>query len=224
MSRRFSSRVTVSCSGSPRATPRGSKVRHTQPSAAISRARARYCSWPLPQPCTNNTPGIAVAGATSVPGMLRPSSTGISIGLSRLDMVRLSQCVLRHWSISLVLPPEVHRRMRRRLGLAVNLHRAGAYRVQPGVGAKRLQCRDLGAARATDAPGLLQHAAAQPPSRVQSPGNVVVAAGGEHTSEAVHGCLVVHPRLRHREPRVLWRIEYSQGLEITPRDDQVGAA
>src|SRR4051794_23332315 len=198
MSRRFSSRVTVSCSGSPRATPRGSKVRHTQPNAAISRARARYCSWPLPQPCTNSTPGIAVAGATSVPGTLRPSSTGISTGLSRLDMVRLTQCILRHRSIPLVHTLEVHRRMRRRLRLTVDLHRAGAHGAQPRIAAKSLQCRDLGAARATNTPGLFQHAAAQPPSRVHSPGNVVVAAGGEHTSEAVYGCLVVHPRLRHR--------------------------
>ena len=33
---------------------------------------------------------------------------------------------------------------------------------------------------------------------------------------------VVDSRLRHREPRILWRIECGQGLKITSGDDQVG--
>ena len=41
---------TVSYSGCVAAWPLRSKVRQTQPSAAISCARTRYCSWQPPQP------------------------------------------------------------------------------------------------------------------------------------------------------------------------------
>src|SRR3954465_15440008 len=60
-------------------------VRQTQPSAAISLARLRYCSWVPPQPWTKRTPGMTVAGLTKVPEILS-SPTGISIRSSRVVM------------------------------------------------------------------------------------------------------------------------------------------
>src|SRR5690348_10198645 len=60
-------------------------VRQTQPSAAISLARLRYCSCVPPQPWTKRTPGMTVAGFTKVPEILS-SPTGISICSSRVVM------------------------------------------------------------------------------------------------------------------------------------------
>ena len=83
MSCRLSSRVTVFSCSCVRAWPRRSKVRQMQPSAATSRARATYCCWLPPQPCTNSTPGISVPGVTSVPAMCW-SPTAISSRSSRV--------------------------------------------------------------------------------------------------------------------------------------------
>src|SRR4051812_36623495 len=132
----------VSCSGWSRATPRGSRVRHRQPRAAIRRARGRYCSWPLPQPCTNSTPGIPVSGATKVPGMRWPS-TGISTASSCVAML-LHHCVFGDGPDLFVDALEVHARLRRR-GVArpVELDTASSDDIHGRVSLEDLQRGDL---------------------------------------------------------------------------------
>src|SRR5688572_3565295 len=104
-----------------------------QPSATSSRARATYCCWLPPQPCTNSTPGIAVSGETSVPQM-RSSPTAISNLWSRVD-IGLHGGVLREQAERGIAAAIVHARGARDLRrFAVELRRFRAYRPQPRVG------------------------------------------------------------------------------------------
>src|SRR5438132_5972134 len=158
-SRRLSPRETVSCCGCVFAWPRRSNVRHAQPRSAISRARARYCSWLPPQPCTKSTPGAAPLppGVSSVPAMCWPS-TGMSRVSSRTD-IRLQEGVLGDGADAVIEAVEVDNRARRRdFVRAISLYAPRAHGVQIGVRSEGFERGDLGTARAADSPRLLKHA------------------------------------------------------------------
>src|SRR3712207_2369639 len=97
-------------------------------------------------------PGIAVAGATTVPGMPRPS-TGMSTASSRVA-IGFNHRVLGDGPDLVVHAAEIHDGMRwRRHALAVDLDGGRPHRTQRGVGPEGLQRGDLGAARAAHTPG-----------------------------------------------------------------------
>src|SRR5438094_8284644 len=130
-----------------------------QPSAATSRARATYCCWLPPQPCTNSTPGISVPGVTSVPAMCC-SPTAISSASSSVVAIEFHR-VLRQATAMRIDPAKVDERtLGYRARLVVNLDGRAAH---PRAFPVALECRegdDLGSAGAADAPRLFEHACA----------------------------------------------------------------
>src|SRR5438552_9439211 len=145
-----------------------------QPRAAIWRARARYCSWLPPQPCTKSTPGAGPSpGVSSVPAMCWPS-TGIS-RVSSCSDIRLHDGVLGEGSGSLVHAAEVYDRVRRRgLGYPIALDAPRTHGTQGGVPTEGLQRGHLGATRSPDSPRLLEHPATPAPLGTDAPHHVVV--------------------------------------------------
>src|SRR5215207_426271 len=119
---------------------------------------------------------MALVGATMVPAMAW-SSTRISMASSRVGMA-LHHGIFCQRTDALVGSAKVHRRARRGRGCigTVDLDRGGPDAGEGGVGAEGFEGADLGAARAADAPRLLEHAAAPLPARVAPAGDVVVAA------------------------------------------------
>src|SRR5262245_3904039 len=99
-----------------------------QPRPAAARARARSCDWLPPQPCTNSTPGMAVAGASRVPAMRSPS-TAISSASSRVSTV-FHYAILRDQADMIVDRAELYARVGRRLAGTVHLEGRRAHLVQ----------------------------------------------------------------------------------------------
>src|SRR6185436_9005275 len=181
----LSSRVTVSYWPRVSAWPRRLKIRHAQPSAAMARALARYWSWQPPQPCTSSAPGVPgsmSAGAIKVPAMLWPL-TGMASDSVR-SFMRFHDGVLQDRSRRRIDPLKVNdRAARRRRVRAVQLGRPGAHRAQTRVGAERLERRNFRAARAADAPRLLEHAAVPAAARIAPAQHVVIAPRSEQPRE-----------------------------------------
>src|SRR5829696_2430895 len=130
---------------------------HTQPRAAMVRARARYCCWLPPQPCTKSTPGLDVCGATTVPSMCS-SSTAMSTASWRVAAVSSRIAMAIHHAVfedpadPVVDPVEIDGRAGGRLRAVIGLDRRCPHRAQGRVGAKGLERRHLGAACPADAP------------------------------------------------------------------------
>src|SRR6218665_3461692 len=152
MSARLSSRVTASRAARSWAWPRRSKVRQMQPSAAISWARAMYCSWLPSHPCTSMTPVIRLLGPTRVPAMLR-APTGMWMLLCRVVVIARRDGVFGERADLVVHTAEIdHRAGRQRLARAEDLVAAGAHDLALRVGLERLQRGDLRAGGAAGAP------------------------------------------------------------------------
>src|SRR5689334_19205143 len=135
------------------------------PSAATSRARARYCCWLPPHPCTKRMPGTSVPGVTSVPATCS-SSTGMSMTSSRVGMIH--ERVFGEGSHARVDILVVDGGAGRRLdAVAIELDGAGAHGLAGRVRLQHGQGFDLGPARAADAPGLLQHPDAAAPMSIE---------------------------------------------------------
>src|SRR3990170_4268351 len=221
----LSSRVTVSYWPRVSAWPRRSKIRQALPSAAMARALARYCCWQPPQPCTNRVPGMAgpdAAGRMSVPSMLVPL-TWIAIASVRSSM-GLHDRVFDERPGLRVDAAEMHPRAGRRLRvLAVGLGGARAHRAQARIGAERLERSNLGAARAADAPRLLEHAAMPAPARVAPAQHVVIAARSEQAGKFLRGSIERHG-LAHRHRHVLVELGFQKHPVVAAHDDQVRAA
>src|SRR5688572_5424931 len=172
-----------------------------QPSVAISRARARYCCWLPPHPCTKSTPGTAVAGAISVPAIRSPS-TAICRRWSRVD-IRLDRRVLGDEADERVDAAEIHRCIPGDLRLLpINLTALRTYRAHQGIGAEGFERRDFRATRAARPPRLLEHAAHGGARCVTSARNVIVAARREEAGEALSRRPIVGTRLFDREAHV----------------------
>src|SRR6476646_11021433 len=102
---------------------------------------------------------------------------------------------LQQWAGAGVGPVEIHDRIARRyLTVAVNLRRRCADDSERGIVAKRDQRLDFGAARAADAPRLLENARALLPVRIDAVRDVVVAPRGEQSGKTAKRRLVVHER------------------------------
>src|SRR5436190_5536743 len=197
MSSRLSLRETVSCCPPVLAWPRRSNVSPTQPSATISRARARYCCWLPPQPWTKSTPGRVVAGVMSVPAMCSRSTRRSNVW-SRVDIPGQGR-VLGEEAHCRIDTAEIERRPRGdRLVLAIHLGGRGVDGGKRRVGAERFQRGDLRRARSTETPRLLEHAAARAPFGVAAGRDVVIAAGGEEAREARVGGGIVRARMLDR--------------------------
>src|SRR5689334_3209208 len=158
-------------------------VRHAQPIAAISRARAARFAWLLPDPCRNSTPGMRASGTISVAAMQWPP-TAISNVSSRVNMAR-DHDVLGQPAAVVVGTVEVDRRAFRHPDVvAVDLGRRCAHAGKRWIVAERRERGDLGAARAAEAPRLLEHAEAPLARRVDAFGDVVIAPRREQAFEA----------------------------------------
>src|SRR5690606_29512603 len=189
-SRRLSARDTRERCASVAAWPRRSKVRHTQPSPAMLRARTRSKAWLPPQPCTNSTPGIFASGARNVPDSRWPS-TGIETDSLCVAMSHHS-CRFGDAADRRVLVVE-HDAGARGMGLAgaVALGSARAHPGQRRVVAQRFQRADSGHAGAAGPPRLFQHAAPAIALRTPAFGHVIVAARGEKACVAVSDGAIV---------------------------------
>lgn len=105
----------------------------------------------------------------------------------------------------------------------VDLERRGAHRGQSRVGAEGLQRGDLGAARAADPPGLLEHAEALPTVAVPALGNVVVAPRGEAAGEEDRRGGVEDPRVLDGLAHLAGQVQGQQLGIATARHQQVRA-
>src|SRR5581483_3357585 len=221
---RLSSRETVGRSSAFAAWPRKSIVSAMQPSAAISRARARYCCWLPPQPCRNSTPGTSVAGATSVPAIVSPA-TAISSFVSRVDMI-FRHRVLHDAPDGAVRAVEIHRRALGYRCVAVVLETCGDDGGYRGIGVQTFERRDFRSARAADAPRLLENAATPCVGSVGAPPDrdVVVAARREETREVPSRRRGVHASVRNRRARRRGQRQREQRVELAARDGELRAA
>lgn len=105
----------------------------------------------------------------------------------------------------------------------VDLERRGAHRGQPRIGAEGFQRGDLGAARAADPPGLLEHAEALPTVAIPALGNVVVAPRGEAAGEEDRRGGVEDPRVLDGLAHLAGQVQGQQLGVATARHQQVGA-
>src|SRR5690606_37990204 len=192
-SSRFCARLTVSHWPAVASCPRRSKVRHTQPRPAASRARTRSCSWLPPQPCTNRIPGSRRAGASTVPRTRSPP-TAMSTVSSRTSIERLDERVLADRAGTAIVPAVAGGGAVRRRAFAVHFVATRAQALQRRLGGECLHCRQLRGAGAADAPGLFEHARGVPAGAIGAGHHVVVAAGGEEARERVQHRLVVAAR------------------------------
>ncbi|MNH01898.1 hypothetical protein D3C79_611230 [compost metagenome] len=99
---------------------------------------------------------------------------------------------------------------------------AGMHALQCRIAGEGLQGQQLGAAGATQAPRLLEHATALMALGVGAAGDVVVATRRHEPGEVLFGCVLVHHGLIDGQAQVIFQWQLQQGLVITPHHDEVG--
>src|SRR5215208_5388939 len=115
---------------------------------------------------------------------MRSRSTTISMRLSCVD-IRFHLCVFRDAANIAVDSVEVDGCVRRHgCVAAVSLHAPGTYCLDARIDREDRERAYLGAARAPEAPRLLEHTAAAPASLVVTSHRVVVSSRGKKSAEA----------------------------------------
>src|SRR5690242_7269516 len=168
-----------------------SKVRQTQPSAAMDPARIMSCSWLPPHPCTKSRPGTFVSGVRTVPPILCPPT---AISISRLCAAMFQPCDFRDRpDFGIIAAKEDYGVGRNSVGPAIDFGRGRPDPGQRRIAFQRFYGEDLGRGGAAQPPGLLQHAASSAPAAVRPECDIVVSAGVEKSRETGTCCLVVAP-------------------------------
>jgi hypothetical protein len=113
---------------------------------------------------------------------------------------------------------------RRPLAMTIDFDAADADNLCFGISAKYFEGGDLCAARASEAPGLLQDAAACTSVAVTPMCDVVVATRSEKPGEVLVSGTIVDARLLDDASRLASQVEREQRLKIAAGDDKIGSA
>src|SRR5438876_1638988 len=152
-----------------------------------------------------------------------PSPIATLIIWSRVG-IRLDTHVLGHSSRMLVNATEIHQSIGGDRPGSIYFSGRGADDIERFVRAKSFQRPHFRRARASHAPGLLQHARAPLPSSIDTLRNIVVAARCEHAAKRRHRGGVIGAGLVDGDLDLRRQHELHQTVKITARDDQVGTA